>query len=495
MIDTPTATDTPTSEPTETPTSESTETPTSVTDDTPTPTATATPTTTPTAASCNLADTSIIRLTLALPFSPFEAAGALDVQCDDLDPVTGRAACTCDIIKFEPLTISGVGFVCIAPAPGCPAGSIDCSGANGIGAGVAPPCGGDCNGNGFVDVSELVTTSNIALELESLDQCPAADANDSGEVEINEVVGAVGDSLDGCPTAPTGIGIDLVAQRAIGVCDGNEDCDTQCAAYCAADGKVPTAQGFGCEGFCDGGDRDGQACVCDTAGVGTGICVDPEQPDCPGGSCNGPDGVGLGNICECQCIDSAVGELSPPGGMQCNLGSSLIVERPAGIACDGEDILITVGTRCIPMTTARATSIEFEANPDGSCASTNVCAGGPNGGTSCTETAECSPECAAGPNAGMTCAMTSDCPGSFCRGTCQPLFCVTDAQCADGDVCNITVRTSPPNDFGPVESTGVPAECSQLGSGSFSGTQLRGVVTFFASSIGDIVTQVNADCE
>jgi hypothetical protein len=49
--------------------------------------------------------------------------------------------------------------------------------------------------------------------------------------------------------------------------------------------------------------------------------------------------------------------------------------------------------------------------------------------------------------------------------------------------------------FGPVESTGVPAECSQLGSGSFSGTQLRGVVTFFASSIGDIVTQVNADCQ
>jgi hypothetical protein len=90
----------------------------------------------------------------------------------------------------------------------------------------------------------------------------------------------------------------------------------------------------------------------------------------------------------------------------------------------------------------------------------------------------------------MTCAVASDCPGGTCDGRCQAVFCVTDEQCGEGDVCEISASTM---DLGPVESTGVPAECAALGSGSFSGTQLRGVVNFFASAVGDIVTQVNVD--
>jgi hypothetical protein len=97
--------------------------------------------------------------------------------------------------------------------------------------------------------------------------------------------------------------------------------------------------------------------------------------------------------------------------------------------------------------------------------------------------------CAGGVNQGMTCAVNADCPGSVCVGRCQAVFCVTDEQCGDGDVCQVTA-----NDLGPVEATGVPAECDMLGSGSFSGTHLRGVVNFFGSTVGDIVTQVNADC-
>jgi hypothetical protein len=425
-----------------------------------------------------------------LPFPPFAAAGALDVQCGELNPKTGKAECTCDIIEFEPLQISGVGFVCITPFSGCAVGSVDCSGAEGSGAGAAPLCGGDCNEDGLVDISEVVTSANVALEIDGVDACPAVDTDVSGQAEINEVVGAVGNLIEGCPTGVPGIDVDLVSQRAIGVCTGNEDCDEQCQAYCAEDGKVPTASGWGCEGFCDGGERDGQACVCDTAGAGTGSCANPEALDCPGGSCNGQDGAGLGNVCECQCIDSEAGDPQTTGGMQCNLGSTLIVERPAGVACDGEDILITVGSRCIPMTTATATSVLLQSNPTGRCANTRVCVGGPSSGNSCTATAECSPMCAGGTNNGNTCEANVDCPGGSCQGTCQQSFCVTNEQCSAGeDVCNITA-----NNFGPVSSTGVSADCAALGSGSFSGTHLRGVVNFFGSTIGDIVTQVNADC-
>jgi hypothetical protein len=98
--------------------------------------------------------------------------------------------------------------------------------------------------------------------------------------------------------------------------------------------------------------------------------------------------------------------------------------------------------------------------------------------------------CAGGTNNGNTCEANVDCPGGSCQGTCQQSFCVTNEQCSAGeDVCNITA-----NNFGPVSSTGVSADCAALGSGSFSGTHLRGVVNFFGSTIGDIVTQVNADC-
>jgi hypothetical protein len=99
--------------------------------------------------------------------------------------------------------------------------------------------------------------------------------------------------------------------------------------------------------------------------------------------------------------------------------------------------------------------------------------------------------CVGGTNNGNTCEANVDCPGGSCQGTCQQSFCVTDEQCAEGDECVLSAMT---RDFGPVTSMGTSADCAALGSGSFSGTHLRGVVNFFGSSIGDIVTQVNADC-
>jgi hypothetical protein len=48
--------------------------------------------------------------------------------------------------------------------------------------------------------------------------------------------------------------------------------------------------------------------------------------------------------------------------------------------------------------------------------------------------------------------------------------------------------------FGPFEETGSPITCEALDTGT-SGLKMRGVVSFFGSSIGDLATQVNVDCE
>jgi hypothetical protein len=60
-------------------------------------------------------------------------------------------------------------------------------------------CIGDCDGDGSVTVSELVTAVRIALALDPLDRCAAADCRRSGTVPINCLVSAVGAVLTGCP--------------------------------------------------------------------------------------------------------------------------------------------------------------------------------------------------------------------------------------------------------------------------------------------------------
>lgn len=79
----------------------------------------------------------------------------------------------------------------------------------------APPCAGDCNEDGTTTIEEIVRSVRIALDLEAVDSCPAADRDRNGAVTVDEVVRAVGVALRGCdqptatptstvtPTAPT----------------------------------------------------------------------------------------------------------------------------------------------------------------------------------------------------------------------------------------------------------------------------------------------------
>jgi hypothetical protein len=69
-------------------------------------------------------------------------------------------------------------------------------------------CVGDCAENGGVTVDDLVRAVNIALGSAELETCVPADANQDGEVQVNELVLAVGNALDGCPTTvPTTAGL------------------------------------------------------------------------------------------------------------------------------------------------------------------------------------------------------------------------------------------------------------------------------------------------
>jgi hypothetical protein len=63
---------------------------------------------------------------------------------------------------------------------------------------VPPACLGDCDGNGSVDVTELIVGINIALGSAEFTACPALDRDGSGTVEVDELIAAVEVSLSAC---------------------------------------------------------------------------------------------------------------------------------------------------------------------------------------------------------------------------------------------------------------------------------------------------------
>jgi hypothetical protein len=142
----------------------------------------------------------------------------------------------------------------------------------------------------------------------------------------------------GCPTGAIacngGPSLDatITADHDIGTCTDNGSCAADCAAHCFASGT--SIWDSGCEGFCEGGSADGNACTADA--------------QCPGGSCNGVVGAGHGNVCQCQCL-GLDGAPSVAGGLRCNLGARIRIEE--ALPCDGTDVFYDTGDRCLPLTT------------------------------------------------------------------------------------------------------------------------------------------------
>jgi hypothetical protein len=216
-------------------------------------------------------------------------------------------------------------------------------------------------------------------------------------------------SAQGCPAGSVDCaggnprGMAFSGTRNIGACNSNNQCENQCQALCASSGASALSTGVGCEGFCSGDNPPNQPCTTDAECAASG-----------NGSCNGQDGAPLGNVCNCQCVATNLSPGSPPGTVQCNLGADLVVEIAA--PCDGQDVLITVGSTCIPMTTANSVGVLQNAN-----------------------------------NAGNLLAVPSR------QGSAK--------SCLDMDAYEV------------------------------SGLSIGGHVAFFGSTIGDILSQVNVECE
>jgi hypothetical protein len=67
----------------------------------------------------------------------------------------------------------------------------------------AQPCPGDCDGNGTVEIAELITGVRVAQGDVDLQECPAFDVTPDGVLRIDELVLGVLSTLAGCPATPT----------------------------------------------------------------------------------------------------------------------------------------------------------------------------------------------------------------------------------------------------------------------------------------------------
>ena len=69
----------------------------------------------------------------------------------------------------------------------------------------AQPCIGDCNGDGTVEINELILGVNIALNVLNISECPNLD-DGQGTVTVDRLIAAVNSALCDCGTCPTPAG-------------------------------------------------------------------------------------------------------------------------------------------------------------------------------------------------------------------------------------------------------------------------------------------------
>ncbi len=132
------------------------------------------------------------------------------------------------------------------PPTASPTATMQCGG--------GPACVGDCNGDGKVGVSELITMVNSALDNSPTMACTAGDANGDCLISIDEIIAAVNHALNGCMLTPEqGC---LMSGGSVAV-----------ASCCASTGDFPDTCAIGACGCGPAGSHDVRVCRC-----GTGTC-------------------------------------------------------------------------------------------------------------------------------------------------------------------------------------------------------------------------------
>jgi hypothetical protein len=127
----------------------------------------------------------------------------------DLDPADCENQCTIGVFPQDSTAVTHIAHL---PALHRAAGTFDVLIDTVLGCeGGQPPtqlrmpaavtyanCIGDCNGDGAVDVGELVLAVGIALDQNETSDCLVDDRDASGSVEIDELIAAVKVALEGC---------------------------------------------------------------------------------------------------------------------------------------------------------------------------------------------------------------------------------------------------------------------------------------------------------
>jgi hypothetical protein len=239
----------------------------------------------------------------------------LHANCDALDDGVQNNSCAagsaCRLTNSTFFTESGVGTIPL-PAVGT------------VGIGLGGSAAGRCNIMN-IDPVNLPGVGFVCISPGSAN-CPTGTVDCQG--------GSIG-------------GLAVGSNRNIGQCTSAANCNAQCTAFCANVGQVPLSNHpGGCEGFCTGSTP--QACTLDTQ------CL----PD--NGACTGQDGVPAGNICDCTCVEYALGQPQPAGSVTCNLATNIVTELAA--PCGDGDVLINVGDVCVPLTTGAASASFFRFN-------------------------------------------------------------------------------------------------------------------------------------
>jgi hypothetical protein len=373
-------------------------------------------------------------------------------------------------------------------------------------------CVGDCNGDGQVTINELILGVNIALGVAPVSACEAF-ANNQGVVDIAQLIKGVNNALEGCPagptptnTPPTVVGTPTATPTTGGEELGTHTCnlipgmDASRISLNVAALPVPLAfslngsVSLSCGAVGDGGIA---SCTCDVQTIAPVVipnigvvCIAKSEKPCDAAeiACNGgpPLGIDLtSNATTGSCTGNADCVTS------CDTYCNSIGAVTSSGACTG---FCSAGTM-------QACSLDADCLPD------NGACNGPDPVGDKADICQCTcVDAAAGGNSRpgeFQCNLGSDlnvenaapCDGTDIKiavgSTCVAMTTGTASSIVNNT--NFTEGATLPAS-GPLEAQGSPTSCDNLKADNLTGLKVRGVVNFFGSALGDIVTGLYADC-